>query len=139
MTTYTDKPKNSAVDFELADLGTRFIALVIDGVIMGVITGLLSAGTGSTSGGSAAGFVIGVIYQWYFLTQQNGQTPGKRLMGIRVVKANGAPLQAADTIIRYVGYYINSIVFGIGWFWAIWDKDKQGWHDKLVATYVVKA
>jgi uncharacterized RDD family membrane protein YckC len=137
VTTYTDKPKRDAYDTELADLGTRLIALIIDGVILGVITGLLTAGMHSA--GSAAGFLIGVVYQWYFLTQQNGQTPGKRLMGIRVVKVNGAPLQAADVIVRYIGYTVNTVVFGIGWFWAIWDADKQGWHDKMAGTVVIKA
>ena len=137
MTTYSDKPKRGAVDFELANLGTRLIALIIDGFILGLITGVLLAG--SRSAGGFAGFVIGVIYQWYFLTQQNGQTPGKRVMGIRVIKVNGAPLQAADVIIRYIGYYINSVVFLLGWIWALFDKDKQGWHDKLAGTYVVRA
>ncbi|MBI1257224.1 MAG: RDD family protein [Chloroflexi bacterium] len=137
MATYDDKPKRGVIDFELADLGTRLIALIIDGVILGLITGLLFAG--ARNAGGFLGFVIGVLYQWYFLTQQNGQTPGKRVMGIRVIKVNGAPLQAADVIVRYIGYYINSIVFGLGWIWALFDKDKQGWHDKLAGTYVVKA
>ena len=137
MTTYTEKPKRGEYDAELADLGTRFIALFIDGIILGVIAGLLTAGVHNA--GTFAGFMIGVIYQWYFLTERDGQTPGKRIMGIRVVKVNGEPLQAADVIVRYVGYYINSIAFGIGWFWAAFDPDKQGWHDKLVGTVVVKA
>ena len=137
MATYDDKPKRGAIDFELADTGTRLVALIIDGVILGLITALLFAG--ARNAGGFLGFVIGVIYQWYFLTQQNGQTPGKRIMGICVIKVNGAPLQAADVIVRYIGYYVNSIVFGIGWIWALFDKDKQGWHDKLAGTYVVKA
>lgn len=123
--------------YELADTGTRFIALVIDGIILGVITGLLFAG-GREAGGFV-GFVVGVVYQWYFLTQQNGQTPGKRVMGIRVIKVSGEPLQFADVLVRYVGYYINTAVIMIGWIWAFFDADKQGWHDKLAGTFVVKA
>ncbi|MEO8393802.1 MAG: RDD family protein [Chloroflexota bacterium] len=137
MTTFDDKPKRGAIDFELADLGTRLVALIIDGFILGLITGLL-LGVSRDSGGFL-GFLIGLAYQWYFLTQQNGQTPGKRIMGIRVIKVSGAPLQAADVIVRYIGYSVNTIVFGLGWFWALFDKDKQGWHDKLAGTYVVKA
>ncbi len=136
MTTY-DKPKRGVVDYELADVGTRFIALFIDGIILGIITGVLTRG-GLAVGGFAS-FIVGVIYYWYFLTQNNGQTPGKRIMGIRVIKVNGEPLQAADVIVRYIGYYINSIVFMLGWIWAFFDKDNQGWHDKLAGTYVVKA
>jgi uncharacterized RDD family membrane protein YckC len=136
MTTY-DKPKRGVVDYELADLGTRFIALIIDSIILGIITGILTR-PGLAAGGFAS-FVVGIIYQWYFLTQQNGQTPGKRMMGIRVVKVNGEPLQAADVIVRYVGYFINTFVFMLGWIWAAFDSKSQGWHDKLAGTYVVKA
>ena len=124
---------------EKASVVTRFIALVIDGIILAIIGGILAALTGRAELGSIASFVIGVIYQIYFLTQQNGQTPGKRVMGIRVVKVNGAPLSAADAIIRYIGYYINSIVILLGWIWALFDAEKQGWHDKLAGTYVVVA
>lgn len=136
MTTY-DKPKRGVVDFELADTGTRFVALIIDSIILGIITGVLTR-PGLVVGGFAS-FVVGVIYQWYFLTQQNGQTPGKRMMGIRVVKVNGEPLQAADVLVRYVGYFINSAAFMLGWIWALFDSKSQGWHDKLAGTYVVRA
>ncbi|HVU12035.1 MAG TPA: RDD family protein [Phototrophicaceae bacterium] len=140
MSTYPDpyeKPKRDVASGELADTGTRFVALIIDGIILGIITGVLTR-TGLAVGGVAS-FVVGIIYQWYFLTQNNGQTPGKRVMGIRVVKVNGEPLQAADVIVRYVGYYIDSIVFMIGWLWALIDRDRQCWHDKLAGTFVVRA
>ncbi len=137
MSTYYEKPKRDVASGELADVSTRFIALFIDGIILGLITGVLTRG-GLAVGGFAS-FVCGVIYQWYFLTQQDGQTPGKRIMGIRVVKVNGQPLEAADAIVRYIGYYINSFVFMLGWIWAMFDSDRQGWHDKLAGTVVVKA
>ncbi|MFN8448204.1 MAG: RDD family protein [Anaerolineae bacterium] len=132
-----EKPKRDVVDYELASIGTRFIALIIDSIILGVITGVLF--WGGREAGGLAGFIVGIVYQWYFLTQQNGQTPGKKWLGIRVVKASGAPLEAADVIVRYVGYYINSVVFMLGWIWAMFDGKSQGWHDKLAGTYVVKA
>ncbi len=124
---------------EKASIGNRFIALFIDGIVLAVIGFVLGALTGRSELGGFATFIVGVIYQWYFLTTQNGQTPGKRVMGIRVVKVNGQPLTAADVIIRYIGYYINSVVFALGWIWAFFDSNKQGWHDKLAGTYVVQA
>lgn len=120
-----------------AGLGERFIALVIDSIILGIVTGVVTAVIGNVGG--VIGFLVGVAYQWYFLTQNKGQTPGKLFMGIRVVKANGATLSDADAIVRYIGYYINTFFLFIGWLWAIPDANNQGWHDKLAGTYVVKA
>lgn len=125
--------------YELADLGARFFALVIDGLILGLIGGLLGASRGNWGIGGGLSFIIGILYSWYFWTRYNGQTPGKRVMGIRVVKADGSPLSDADAIIRYIGYYINSAIFMIGWLWALFDSNRQGLHDKIVSTYVVKA
>ena len=137
MATYSDKPKRDFAGAELAGLGERFLALIIDGIILGIVTGVLTRG-GMAVGGLAS-FVVGVIYYWYFLTQNNGQTPGKKIMGVRVVKVNGQPLNATDAVIRYIGYYIDSFFIMLGWIWAIFDRDSQAWHDKLAGTVVVRA
>jgi uncharacterized RDD family membrane protein YckC len=133
-----EKPKRGFSEtYELADFGTRLKAIFIDTLILGVIGAIV--GIGSNSGlGAVTTWVIAIAYHWYFLTQQNGQTIGKNICGIRVVKANGKPLELTDVVIRYVGYHINSFVFGLGWLWAMWDDKSQGWHDKMANTYVVK-
>ncbi|MEP7291175.1 MAG: RDD family protein [Chloroflexota bacterium] len=129
----------SAAGYELASVGTRFIALVIDAIILGVIGWVVGLVLGNAGTGGFIGFLIGIAYQWYFLTQQNGQTPGKKMMGIRVIKVSGEPLQPADVIVRYIGYYINTAIIFLGWIWAFFDANSQGWHDKLAGTYVVQA
>lgn len=141
MTTYdtNEKAKRGfAADFELADLGTRLIALIIDNIVLAIVAGAGWFGSRSAAGG-VLGFLLGLAYQWFFLTQNNGQTIGKSLMSIRVVKTNGAPLTGTDVILRYLGYYLNSAVFMLGWLWAAFDADRQGWHDKLASTLVVRA
>lgn len=125
------------VTYELADVGTRFFALIIDGILLGIITGVL-VGAGRGVGGGLS-FLIGMGYYWYFWTRNSGQTPGKMLMNIRVIKTNGEPIRDADAILRYIGYTINSAVLMLGWIWALFDENHQGWHDKLANTYVVKA
>ena len=125
--------------YELAGLGTRLIALFIDAIVLALISWVIGLVLGRAEIGGILGFLIGVTYQWYFLTQQNGQTPGKKIMGVRVIKVNGQPLQGMDAVIRYIGYYINSFFLMIGWIWAIFDENRQGWHDKLSGTYVIKA
>jgi uncharacterized RDD family membrane protein YckC len=137
MSTYTyDKPKRT-VDLPLADMGPRLIALIIDSMILGTVGGVgWARGHGA---GFGIGILIGLAYHWFFLTQNNGQTIGKLLMGIRVVKLNGEPIQTTDVLLRYFGYWLNSAIFGLGWLWALWDQDRQGWHDKLANTIVVRA
>ncbi len=122
--------------YDLADIGTRFVAILIDGLIQGVITGALF-GIGRTAGGGL-GIIITLAYNWYFWTRNNGQTPGKSLMNIRVIKADGTPITDADAIVRAIGYYISGLVLGLGYIWAIFDANNQAWHDHLAKTYVVK-
>ena len=123
--------------YELADISERFIALLIDGIIVSIVGGVIGVGGAGFGGGSVLGFIVGVGYQWYFLTQQNGQTPGKMMMNLRVIKTDGTPISDAEAVLRYVGYYINNI-FMLGWIWALFDSNNQGWHDKIASTYVVK-
>jgi uncharacterized RDD family membrane protein YckC len=121
---------------ELADLGTRLAAWFIDGVIIFSIEsiGFFAA----REAGFSAGFIIGLAYTWYFLTRNQGQTPGKILMKIRVIKTDGSPISDSDAVIRYIGTIVNYVIF-IGWLWALLDDNRQGWHDKMAHTYVVKA
>lgn len=125
-------------NYRLADNGTRFVALVIDSILVGIIGGIFGANDLWFLGG-IIGFLVGVGYQWVFLTRNNGQTPGKMVMGIRVIKADGTPIEDIDAVLRYLGYLINSPFLFIGWLWAFIDPNRQGWHDKLARTYVVVA
>jgi len=124
--------------YRLANISTRFFAFIIDSVLVAAIGGAFGANDEWLLGG-IIGFIIGVGYQWVFLTRNNGQTPGKMFMGIRVVKADGTQISEIDVLMRYIGYLINSAVIGLGWLWAFIDPQKQGWHDKLARTYVVMA
>lgn len=123
--------------YELGDVGTRFVAIAIDGFILGLITSLLFGAGGEAGGG--IGLVIGVLYNWYFWTRQDGQTPGKRMMGLRVIKVGGGQLNDVDALIRALGYYVSGMVFGLGYFWALFDDQNRTWHDIMAGTRVVKA
>lgn len=120
----------------LGDIGTRFVAIIIDGFILGLITAVLF-GAGREAGGGL-GLVIGVVYHWFFLTRMEGQTPGKRMMNLRVIKADGTPLSDVDAVIRAVGYHISAF-FMLGYIWAFFDDKRRTWHDLLAGTIVVRA
>jgi len=68
-----------------------------------------------------------------------GATPGKRLLGIKVVDAaSGKLLSDTQVIIRLFGYLISAIFLCLGFFWIDFDKRRQGWHDKLARSVVIR-
>jgi len=66
-------------------------------------------------------------------------TPGKMAVSTRIVDAEtGRPASAGQLIGRYFAYFAACIPFGLGILWVAFDRRKQGWHDKLAGTVVVR-
>ena len=66
-------------------------------------------------------------------------TPGKRAVGAVIVDARtGQRPSTGQFVIRYIGYYVSTIPLGLGFYWVGWDPRKQGWHDKMAGTVVVR-
>jgi uncharacterized RDD family membrane protein YckC len=65
-------------------------------------------------------------------------TPGKILLKMKIVdaKTGGCPT-IKQWVIRYIAYIPAALILFLGFLWIIWDKKKQGWHDKLAGTVVV--
>lgn len=82
--------------------------------------------------------VLGMAYFTYFHAS-TGQTPGKALMNLRVIRDNGRNLTYGIAFLRWIGYQISRIPFYLGFIWIGIDGRKQGWHDKIAGTLVVIA
>ena len=66
-------------------------------------------------------------------------TPGKMAISARIVDAKtGGQATTRQLVIRYLGYYVSLIPFGLGILWVAFDPRKQGWHDKIAGTVVVR-
>jgi len=66
-------------------------------------------------------------------------TPGKMVIHARIVDAaTGDPPTRSQAIRRYLGYYVSLLGLGLGFLWVVWDMRKQGWHDKLAGTVVIR-
>ena len=66
-------------------------------------------------------------------------TPGKMMLHARIVDATtGAVPTSRQLVIRYLGYYVSMLPLFLGLMWVGWDPRKQGWHDKLANTVVVR-
>ena len=140
-----------APGLEYAGFGIRLVAYLIDSVILFVVIFVLAAATGgffktdpdtgvTSINGAAQGlaFAISIAYLVGFWGSRS-QTPGMMALNLRIVRVqDGAPLDFGVAILRYVGYIISSIPFGIGLLWAAFDPRKQGWHDKIAGTVVIR-
>ncbi len=80
-------------------------------------------------------------YMAFVLVQLGqGRSPGKKLLGLRVIYLeSGRPARFWRMLLREViGKWVSAIVLYLGFFWAIWDEQHQGWHDKIAKTVVVR-
>ena len=51
----------------------------------------------------------------------------------------GGLIDMGTALLRYVGYIVSAIPLALGFLWIIWDPEKQGWHDKIAKTRVIRS
>ena len=120
-----------------ASFWLRLAAALIDGVLLGVVGTIIRVILGDVLG-SAVNLLLGLAYYTYLEGSPSGQTVGKRAMSIRVIDfAGGGPIGPGRALIRYIGRLISAIPCGLGYWWMLWDAEKQTWHDKIATTVVV--
>ncbi|HEX2370453.1 MAG TPA: RDD family protein, partial [Acidimicrobiia bacterium] len=83
-------------------------------------------------------FVAPVIAVLYFAlsTDLTGRTPGKWLMGLRVVRMSGGDITLGRALLRSLGYIVSLIPLGAGFLWVLVDDERRGWHDHIAGTKV---
>jgi len=117
----------------------RVAAFVLDGIAINLIAlpfYLASSPVVSTFG------LIAVWVAYFTLLDggPNGQTFGRMALEIRVADIDGGgPIGYSRGFIRTLGRIPSEIVLFLGYFWMLWDGEKQGWHDKLARSVVVPA
>jgi Predicted membrane protein/domain len=138
-----------------ADLGTRFLARLIDGgitLIPLVCAGLIVSATENAQGEPSPGaifialpaYAAVILYEWVMLAA-SGQTFGKRIMKIKVVRVDGRPLGWAAAFARvYVQVFVSMVSCGIGGLLFVlsplFDSSpwKRGWPDQLASSVVIR-
>lgn len=117
----------------------RWAATFVDGLIIGG----LSLGIGIILGNSTAAQILSTVMAYIYYVEMIGkwgQTLGKKWLKIKVQTSDGQVPGYKKALIREtVGKLASGLVLGIGYWWAVWDKDKQTWHDKMAKTVVVRA
>ena len=144
--------KNGEGGQELATVGQRLSSFIVDLIVLSVIyialIFLIDGEMGKEIVWSGVGeefqpahllmAAIGIGYYTYFFGK--GETPGMRLVEIRLVRTDGVePVGLYRGFLRWVGMEISGIVLLLGYAWILVDKKKQAWHDRIAGTYVVRA
>ncbi len=158
-------PPGPAARPALASWGSRAIAQIVDGVIIfigAVIVLAILAALGltvDTDGGAAAFIVtalfavlafaiVALLYAPVLMSRTNGQTLGRMVVNIRVIRTDGGPVTFWFAVLREVIVKsllvgaLSSATFGLAWLldvlWPLWDEENRALHDFVVSTRVVK-
>jgi len=83
---------------------------------------------------------IVIVTAFYFTSfvAITGRTPGKMALGLKVVPVGDGTMTFGMAFLRWVGYIASSFFFYLGFIWIAFDPRKQGWHDKIAGTIVVR-
>lgn len=160
----SDEIKRRAAAVEFAGFWIRLGAYLVDGLILHLIYSIIGLGfwlptlgpgapfmhlgfnsygdafTSSTAIRPLWGLTALAIAIAYFagFWQWRGQTPGKIALGIKIIYTDGSPLSWGGALLRCLGYIVSTMTIYIGFIWIAFDSRKQGLHDKIADTYVIK-
>lgn len=123
---------------------TRFLAYIIDAIVLSIIGFALGFALAFTDLGFLAIQLVSMLVGWtyfvYFESSEMQATPGKMALGAKVVGNEGNRISVGTAILRNViGKLISAIVLLIGFFMIGFHADKKGLHDLIAGTRVVKA
>jgi predicted Zn finger-like uncharacterized protein len=138
---------------QYAGFWLRVVAALLDSVVVGilqVVCGVVLGASGALLGGLGNGDGAMAILIWLFTTVLGlayyviftgscGQTLGKMALRIKVIRKDGGDLGYGGAALREtIGKFVSGIILGIGYLMVAFDEHKQGLHDKMAGSYVVK-
>jgi len=116
----------SDVNLPRAGFWIRMVALLIDAILVGIVTQM--------SGMFLPALALYGALLWKF----RGATVGGIIFGLKVVRLDGQPFDWVTVSVRALACFFSLIVVGLGFIWIAFDGQKQGWHDKIAGTVVVR-
>ena len=149
-----DTPENVQINYEVAGIGSRFLATLIDQLWLLAVRGLIAmigasiffaldlsdeVGIIIAAVGLLLFFILGWGYYIFFEMNWNGQTPGKRQIGLRVVKLDGLPVSASEVVIRNLMRAVDALpsAYGAGLISMFFTSKAQRLGDLAAGTFVI--
>jgi uncharacterized RDD family membrane protein YckC len=149
----------------LASWGRRAIAQLVDGAIISagalvLVLVLTALGFSADTDSGVVAFmlfalvavlaftIVALLYAPWMMARTNGQTIGRQLTGIRVIRADGQPMTFGYAMLREVAVkallvgVVSSLTFGLAWLldilWPLWDEENRALHDFVVNTRTIR-
>ncbi len=127
----------------------RVLAFLIDSIVIGLIVSVLSMGQPIPKTGTEWTDAVNWHNSWETLVSlayfticwssvTGGRTLAMRALGLRVVGRDGKPIGLGNAVVRWIGIIISAAVLLLGLIWVAFDSRKQGWHDKIAGTFVIR-
>jgi uncharacterized RDD family membrane protein YckC len=124
------QPPLNASALPRAGFGIRMAALLLDVILIGIVTHHFYDHDAHLILLAAYGAVM-----W----KLKGATIGGIICGLQVVRVDGRPIDWPTAIVRALSCFLSLAVVGLGFIWIAIDHDRQGWHDKIAGTAVVRS
>jgi uncharacterized RDD family membrane protein YckC len=113
-----------------ADFWVRMGALAIDAILIAVIANLIP--------GTDDIWLVSLAIYGAIMWKLKGTTVGGIICNLRVVRVDGREVDWPTAIVRALGCFLSLVAVGLGFIWIAIDRDRQGWHDKIAGTLVVR-
>jgi uncharacterized RDD family membrane protein YckC len=116
----------------------RLVAAILDTIIFGLPV-LLIQFLLAFIGIDALPYFVDIFVIWFivYLEGVHGGTPGKLILGLRIVDAKGKFIGMPNALLRYVASTLSALILCIGYLMIAFNSRKQGLHDKIAGTYVI--
>jgi uncharacterized RDD family membrane protein YckC len=115
--------------FPKAGFWERMAAGFLDLVLVGILGGLIHV--------PPLGLLVALAYFAGMWTWK-GTTIGGIVLGLKVVRTDGQPVTFAAALVRALAGAFSMVVLFLGFLWIAWDAEKQGWHDRIAGTVVLR-
>ena len=131
-----------------APLGRRFLSLIYEALLLAALlwcAALLYAAIereiASTHSRTLFQLYVASVAGTYFVWQwtHGGQTLPMKTWRLRLVSRTGGALATRQAVVRYLAAGAGALALGVGFIWAVFDRDRQFLHDRLAGTRIVPA
>jgi len=125
------------IAFPRAGLWPRVAAGFLDGLLVMIVALFLGNLVSAHDKGPSLFFLMMLAYYSAMWTWK-GTTVGGVVLGLKVAREDGQPLSFLVALVRSLAAAFSMVVAFLGFIWIAWDPEKQGWHDKIAGTVVLK-